>query len=97
MHQQKLELIALTKNEALGEIRKINLIEMQLEQALKFNKRNIIKTDIQSIKRFKGKGYSHEEIGIVFNLSAETIRRYDKEYQYKLSDNGNLHKIEIEY
>jgi len=76
VQQQKLELIALTGNEAPKEIRKINLIEMQLEQQLTFNKRDkILDVDIKKIKRLYKKGYTHNEIATIYNVSQSTISK----------------------
>lgn len=76
VQQQKLELIALTGNEAPKEIRKINLIEMQLEQQLTFNKRDkILDVDIKKIKRLYKKGYTHNEIATIYNVSQSTITK----------------------
>ena len=76
VQQQKLELIALTGNEAPKEIRKINLIEMQLEQQLTFNKRDkILEIDIKKIKRLYKKGYTHNEIATIYNVSQSTISK----------------------
>ena len=76
VQQQKLELIALTGNEAPKEIRKINLIEMQLEQQLTFNKRDkILDVDIKKIKRLNKKGYTHNEIATIYNVSQSTITK----------------------
>jgi DNA-directed RNA polymerase specialized sigma subunit len=76
VQQQKLELIALTGNEAPKEIRKINLIEMQLEQQLTFNKRDkILDVDIKIIKRLYIKGYTHNEIATIYNVSQSTITK----------------------
>ena len=94
VRQQKLELIALTGNEAPSEIRKVKLIEMQLEQALKFNKRNFLKTDIKTLKKLKTKGYSFEEIATIFNIAESTVARLDYEYRYI---DSNLKRINIEY
>ena len=76
VQQQKLELIALTGNEAPKEIRKINIIEMQLEQQLTFNKRDkILEIDIKKIKRLYKKGYTHNEIATIYNVSQSTISK----------------------
>ena len=76
VQQQKLELIALTGNEAPKEIRKINIIEMQLEQQLTFNKRDkILEIDIKKIKRLYKKGYTHNEIATIYNVSQSTITK----------------------
>jgi len=76
VQQQKLELIALTGNEAPKEIRKINIIEMQLEQQLTFNKRNkILDVDVKKIKRLYKKGYTHNEIATIYNVSQSTITK----------------------
>ena len=76
VQQQKLELIALTGNEAPKEIRKINLIEMQLEQQLTFNKRDkILDVDIKKIKRLYKKGYTQNEIATIYNVSQSTITK----------------------
>jgi len=76
VQQQKLELIALTGNEAPKEIRKINLIEMQLEQQLTFNKRDkILDVDVKKIKRLYKKGYTHNEIATIYNVSQSTITK----------------------
>lgn len=76
VQQQKFELIALTSNEAPKEIRKINLIEMQLEQELVYNKRpKLLKEDIKKIKRLYRKGYTHNEIAIIYNVATSTITK----------------------
>ncbi len=76
VRQQKLELIALTGNEALGEIRKINLIEMQLERALIIRRRNkFLDVDIRDMKKLQRKGYTEREIAIVFNTHQATINK----------------------
>jgi hypothetical protein len=76
VHQQKLELIGLTQDEAPSEIRKINIIEMQIEQALKFNKRSeLLQVDITKMKSLKKQGYSYEEIAIIFNVAKSHISK----------------------
>jgi hypothetical protein len=76
VQQQKLELIALTGNEAPKEIRKINLIEMQLERALIIRRRNkFLDVDIRDMKKLKRKGYTEREIAIVFNTQQAIINK----------------------
>ena len=49
---------------------------MQLEQRLTFNKRDkILDVDIKKIKRLYKKGYTHNEIATIYNVSQSTITK----------------------